>query len=72
MKFIEKPKKIFFRNLFSIYKKVCKKYQKASEKEKTKSVNMLVNDVEIFLKKKNEKKHQDGCEWYRNLPEDKK
>ena len=33
---------------------------------------MLVNNIEISLKKKKEKKHQYTRELYRNLPEDKK
>ena len=39
--------------------------------KKTKNVNMLVNDIEIFLKKKTEK-GQYGCEHYKNLPKDEK
>ena len=39
--------------------------------KKTKSANMVVVDIEIFLKKK-KKKHQYGCEWYRNFLGDEK
>ena len=33
---------------------------------------MLMNDIEILLKKKKNKKRQYGHERYRNLPDDKK
>ena len=42
------------------------------KKTKTKSVNMLVNNIGIFLKKKKNKKRQHGSESYKNLPEDEK
>ena len=38
-----------------LQKMTRERYQGLSEKEKTKSVNMLVNDTEIFLKKKKAK-----------------
>ena len=53
-------------------KKVWERYQNLSQEEKTKSINMPINDIEIFLKKKVYKKHQYGRECYRNLPEDEK
>ena len=40
-------------------------------KKKTKIVNMLMPNIDIFLKKKN-KNHQHSWECYQNLPEDEK
>ena len=36
-------------------KKALEKYQDLSKEEKTKKLNMLVNDIEIFLKKRKTK-----------------
>ena len=37
----------------SLRKKTCTRYQNLSEEEKTKIINMVVNDIEVFLKMKN-------------------
>ena len=57
------------------YKKAEKSFKKKHvkgnkfflKKKRTKSINMLVRDIEIFLNMK--KKHQYGCERYKNLLE---
>ena len=36
-------------------KKVCERYQSLSDEEKNKKANMLMSDIEIFLKKKKKK-----------------
>ena len=52
---------MFFYKYFPIYNDVnwrqnkkrqyaCQRYRNLSEEEKTKSVNMIVNDIEIFLR----------------------
>ena len=44
---------IYYQKIKEMLQKMTReRYQGLSEKEKTKSVNMLVNDIEIFLKKK--------------------
>ena len=60
------------KNKERLQKKVWERYQNLSQEEKTKSINMPINNIEIFLKKKAYKKHQYGRECYRNLPEDEK
>ena len=61
----------YFLQFFSIYKnanrilskktkeklskKVLERHRNLSDEKKTKSVNMLVSDIEIFLKKKNKR-----------------
>ena len=52
----------------SLKKKQAKGTKIFLKKKKTKSSNMLVSDIEIFLKKK-EKKRQYGRERYKNLLE---
>ena len=60
-------------NYYQKNKKILKKkHVKGTKiflkKKKTKSANILVSDIEIFLKKK--EKRQYGCERYKNLLED--
>ena len=53
----------------------CKMYQNISEEEQNKNQKYgfeVLNNVEIFLKKKKTKKRQHGHELYRNLSEDEK
>ena len=50
-------------------KRLVKGIKIVLKKKNTKSINMLVNNTEIFLKNK-KKNHQYGRELYRNLPED--
>ena len=40
------------KNKENLQKEVCERYQNLSEEEKTESTNMLVSDIETFLKKK--------------------
>ena len=40
------------KNKERLSKKICESYQNLSEEEKTKSVNILMSDKKIFLKKK--------------------
>ena len=53
-----------------------KRFRKSIEifltKRKIKSFNMLLNDIEIFLKKEKNKKYQHDQKLYKNLLEDKK
>ena len=42
----------YYQKKEKLSKKARGRYQNLSEEEKTKSTNMLVSDIEIFLKKK--------------------
>ena len=67
----EKRKKCFKKKTCE----ACKMYQNISEEEQNKNqkyVFEVLNNVEIFLKKKKIKKRQHGRELYRSLSEDEK
>ena len=65
-----------YNNLFTnffIYIKMSKKSSaKYYQGNKKRLQKKLMRDIKTFLRKKKKKKWQHGCEWYKNLPEDKK
>ena len=67
--------KCFF-HIFFLYIKILAGYYKKKTKKwvvkKQKNKNMVVNYIEIFLERKENKKCQYPREWYRNIPKDEK
>ena len=53
-----------------MFKKTSKNLSaKYHQENKERLQKKLVKDIKVFLKKEKEKKRQNGCERYKNLPE---
>ena len=68
--YIKNTNWILSKNQIKASKKARKRHQNHSEKKK-KNVNMLVNNIKIFLKRKRKKNRQYYREHHNDLPKDK-